>query len=125
MAYATVQDVQDRMARTMTEDEQAICFTLLDDAAVIIDSYNANATLDTKKVVSCRMLVRVMGDGDSSMPVGASQMSMSGLGYSQSYTFGTGTNGEEYLTKLEKKLLGCGDKIGSYSPAEELVVHNA
>lgn len=123
MAYATIQDVQDRMARTMSSDEQAVCGKLLDDAAVIIDSYNANATADAKKVVSCRMVIRALGDGsDSGVPMGATQGSMSGLGYSQSWTIGSGGSaGEMYLAKLDKKLLGCGDQIGSYSPTQELV----
>ena len=46
---------------------------------------------------------------------------MTALGYSQSFTLAGGTTGEIYLSKLEKKLLGVGDKIGSYSPTEELV----
>lgn len=122
MAYATVNDVQDRMTRQMSAAEQGVCSTLLDDAAVIIDAYNAEATADAKKVVSCRMVVRAMGDGtDAGIPMGATQGSMSALGYSQSWTIGSGTAGELYLGKLEKKLLGSGDHIGSYSPTEELV----
>lgn len=122
MAYATIQDVQDRMARTMSSDEQAVCGKLLDDAAVIIDVYNVNAAADAKLVVSCRTVIRALGDGESSgVPMGASQGSMSGLGYSQSWTMGTGGGvGELYLGKLERKLLGCGDQIGSYSPVQEL-----
>ena len=46
MAYATYQDVQARMSRTMSVDEQAICTNLLDDAAVIIDAYNSKAKAD-------------------------------------------------------------------------------
>lgn len=120
--YATVQDVQDRMSRTMSSSEQAVCGKLLEDAAVIIDVYNVGAATDAKKVVSCRMVIRALGDGsDSGVPMGASQGSMSGLGYSQSWTIGTGGSvGELYLGKLERKLLGCGDKIGSYSPVQEL-----
>lgn len=122
MAYATVNDVQDRMTRQMSAAEQGVCSTLLDDAAVIIDAYNAEATADAKKVVSCRMVVRAMGDGtDAGIPMGATQGSMSALGYSQSWTIGSGSAGELYLGKLEKKLLGSGDHIGSYSPTEELV----
>lgn len=126
-AYATVADVQARMSRTMSADEQTMCATLLDDAAVIIDSYNANATADAKKVVSCRVVIRALGDGtDSGIPMGASQGSMSGLGYSQSWTIGSGgAAGEMYLAKLDKKLLGCGDQIGSYSPTQELVPEEA
>ena len=33
MAYATVQDVQARMIRTMDSTEQTVCGNLLDDAA--------------------------------------------------------------------------------------------
>lgn len=122
MAYATIQDVQDRMARTMSSEEQAVCGKLLDDAAVIIDVYNVNAAADAKLVVSCRMVIRALGDGESGgVPMGSSQGSMSGLGYSQSWTMGTGgAVGELYIAKLERKLLGCGDQIGSYSPVQEL-----
>ena len=122
MAYATVQDVQDRMNRTLSEDEQPICSNLLDDAAVIIDSVNANASAEVKKIVSCRMVIRALGDGESGgVPVGATQGSMSGLGYSQSWTVSNGSVGEIYISKLEKQLLGRGNSIGSYSPVEELV----
>ncbi|MBR2583632.1 MAG: hypothetical protein IKD61_09590, partial [Oscillospiraceae bacterium] len=62
--YATVADVQARMTRTMSAAEQQICETLLEDAAVIIDVYNVNAASDAKKVVSCRMVIRAMGDGE-------------------------------------------------------------
>lgn len=120
--YATPYDVQARMTRTMDADEQTVCQKLLEDAAVIIDAYNAGAAADAKLVVSCRMVIRALGDGESSgVPMGASQGSMSGLGYSQSWTIGTGGSvGELYLGKLERKLLGAGDRIGSYSPVQEL-----
>jgi hypothetical protein len=119
MAYATVQDVQDGMTRTLTEAEQSVCLTLLDDAAVIIDAYNAEASADAKEVVSCRMVRRAIGDGGY-IPMGATQASQSGLGYSESFTFGNGSAGEIYLSKLEKKLLGVGDKIGARSPLEAM-----
>lgn len=123
MAYATVEDVQKRMVRQMSSDEQTICSTLLDDAAIIIDKYNEDADLDVKNTVSCRMVSRAMGDGQTNgVPMGATQGSMSALGYSQSWTMGTGASvGELYLNRLEKNLLGVGNKIGSYSPVEELV----
>lgn len=122
MAYATVSDVQARMIRQMSTDEQSVCSNLLDDAAVIIDAYNVNAAADAKKLVSVRMVTRAMGDGtDAGIPMGATQGSMSALGYSQSWTIGAGSAGELYLGKLEKKLLETGDHIGSYSPAQELV----
>ena len=123
MAYETVSDVQARMSRQMSESEQSVCSNLLDDAAVIIDAYNSAADMGAKKLVSVRMVLRAVGDGtESGIPMGATQGSMSALGYSQSWTIGaSGSAGELYLGKLEKKLLGCGDHIGSYSPTEELV----
>jgi hypothetical protein len=67
------------------------------------------------------MVMRAMGDGETGVPVGATQGSMSGLGYAQSWTISGGSNGEVYLSKLEKQMLGEGNSIGSYSPIEELV----
>ena len=123
-AYATVDDVQARMTRTMTEDERQLCDTMLEDAAVIIDAYNAQAAADAKKIVSCRMVIRALGDGETSgVPLGASQGSMTALGYTQSWTMGSGgAAGEMYLGRLEKKLLGAGNSIGSYSPVQELAL---
>ena len=121
MAYATVEDVQERMTRPMSKEEQAVCDTLLDDAAVIIDAYNKDADKKAKKVVSCRMATRSIGTGEGDIPLGATQGSMSALGYSQSWTIGTGgAVGELYLSKMDKKLLGVGDKIGSKSPVEDM-----
>lgn len=121
-AYATVTDVQARMTRTMSTAEQTMCATLLDDAAVLIDAWNANASADAKKIVSCNTVIRKLGDGeDSGIPIGATQGSMSGLGYSQSWTISSGSTGELYLAKADKKLLGVSNQIGSYSPVEELV----
>jgi hypothetical protein len=120
MAYATVNDVQERMARPMSETEQGVCSKLLDDAAIIIDAYNSAADMDAKSLVSVRMVIRAIGDGSDAIPMGATQGSMSALGYTQSWTIGAGSAGELYLGKLEKKLLGTGERIGSYSPTQEL-----
>ena len=92
MTYATVSDVQDRMSRQMTTAEEAVCEALLEDAGVIIDSYNPDACADSKKVVSCRMTIRALGSGD--IPIGATQGSMSALGYSQSWTINSGATGD-------------------------------
>lgn len=122
MAYATYSDVQARITRILSTAEQNLCTTLLDDAAVIIDKFNKNADSDAKKVVSCRMVIRAIGDGSSDgVPIGATQGSMAGLGYSQSWTITNGSTGELYLSKLDKEILGSGNKIGSASPVENLV----
>lgn len=122
MAYAEVTDVQARMSRTLSESEQSICETLLDDVSVMIDRFASTAADDVKKLVSCRAVVRALGDGsDVGVPLGATQGSMSALGYSQSWTIGSGGGaGEIYLSKAEKQMLGVGNRIGSRSPLEDM-----
>ena len=120
MAYATYEDVQARMSHVMSASEQSICSNLLDDAAVMIDTYNSEADTANKKVVSIRMVLRSMSVSDG-VPIGATQGSMSGLGYSESWTVGSGAVGELYLGKEDKKLLGVSNKIGASSPLEALV----
>lgn len=121
MAYATVADVRGIMLRDMTSDEEVVCGNLLDEAAVIIDTYNKDASVDAKKVVSTRMVARTMGNPSSDIPVGATQGSMSGMGYSQSWTISSGgAVGEMYLAKIDKKLLGVSNKVGTHSPVEDL-----
>lgn len=118
--YATVDDVEAGF-RTLTETEKTKCEKLIEEAAVIIDAYSRSANNDRKKVVICRMVRRAVGDADTKMyPLGATQGTASALGYSQSWTMGTGSSGELYLSKLDKKLLGIGDYIGAYNPLNDL-----
>lgn len=124
MAYATVEDVKARMSRTLSDSEKTTCATLLDDVATMIDRFASEASDDIKKLVSCRAVVRALGDGsDVGVPLGSTQGSMSALGYSQSWTIGGGGGaGEIYLSKSEKQMLGIGNRIGSHSPLEDLAV---
>ena len=124
MAYATYQDVQARMSTTMSTAQQTICTNLLDDAAVMIDSYNSSADSDVKKIVSIRMVLRSMSVSDG-VPIGATQGSMSGLGYSESWTVSSGAVGELYFGKEDKRLLGISNNIGASSPLETLVCKEA
>lgn len=120
MAYATVADIQARMTRALTADEQSVCSALLCDAGAIIDAYNSGASAEVKTAVSCRMIIRSLSL-DNDIPMGATQGSVSGLGYAQSWTISSGgAVGELYLSKTDKRMLGAGNKIGSYSPVEEL-----
>lgn len=120
MAYATITDIENRIVPDLDATQETICTNLLDDAAVIIDTFNADASADAKKVVSCNMVIRAMGDLDNGVPIGATQGSMSGLGYSQSFTIGSsGSVGQLYLTKIDKQLLGLGNSIVSHSPLED------
>lgn len=119
MAYATIADIRTRTTDTITPAMESVITAQLEDAAVIIDSFNKDASADAKKVVSCRMIIRTLNI-DGGIPMGATQGSMSGLGYSQSWTMSGGSNGELYLSKLDKQTLGGGNRIGSYSPVQEL-----
>lgn len=123
MAYATYADVESGF-RDLTTDEQTTATNLLNEAAIIIDAYAlSTVTADTKKLVSCRMVRRAMGAEDGSqMPLGATQGTISALGYSQTWTMGSGSggSGELYLSKLEKKLLKVGNRIGAASVVEDL-----
>lgn len=121
MAYATYEDVQ-KGYRQLDTDEREKATALLEEAAVMINVYaKASATDEIKKVVSCRMVRRALGD-DAGMqiPIGASQGTVSAMGYSQSFTYGNGSSGELYLSKQDRKLLGVSGKVGSHSPLEDL-----
>ena len=121
-AYATLADIKGRITRTLSQTEETVCTNLLDDVAVLIDAFNANASSDAKKIVSCNAVIRAIGTGDSDIPVGATQGSMAALGYSQSWTIGSGgAISELYLSRTDKKLLRSGNSIGTYSPIEGLV----
>lgn len=123
MKYAEVSDVEAGF-RPLDEDERERCDALLEEAAIVIDAYNAEADTARKKLVSCRMVRRQLGSDSQSagiFPTGSSQGTVSALGYSQSWTMSGGAVGELYLSKLEKKLLGVGDKLGVRSPLEGMV----
>lgn len=124
MAYATYEDVQTRLGRIFTETEQTTCTSLLNRAALMIDSYSAAADKsdDIKKEVSVNTVGRVMANLEMDIPVGASQGSMSGIGYAQSWTISSGGSvGNLYFDRADRKLLGIGNQIGSYSPVQEMV----
>lgn len=122
MAYATIEDVTAGMMRDVSEDETRVLTQLLDEVAVLIDAYNSKASVDAKKLVSVRVVRRQIGDGEGSgVPIGATQGTVSALGYSQTWTLSSGSAGEAYLSKIDKALLGKDNAIGSRSPIEDLV----
>lgn len=120
MAYATVEQVESGF-RPLTADERAVCSSLLDEAAIIIDAYNAGASADAKQVVSCRVVRRAIAAGDSVIPIGATQGSMTAGPYTQSWTMSGGSTGELYLGRTDKKLLSVSNAIGASNPFVEVV----
>ena len=122
LTYATTADILDRTTRTFSPAETAQMTALLEDAAVMIDAAAPNAPEAAKKVVSCRMVIRAMGDGTMTAPIGATQGAMTAGPYTQSWTISSGLAvGELYLGKAERRLLGLGDNIGAGNPLESLV----
>ena len=67
--YAIVEDVEKRCRRTLTDAEKDTCSVLLEDAAVLIDSYNINASADAKKVVSCNTLATALPSGGADVVI--------------------------------------------------------
>ena len=118
MAYATYEDIQRR--NETNEADQDYMKTLLDDAEVIIDAYNSKASENAKKLVSCNMVIRMLGSRDEGIPIGATQATTSAMVYSQTWTNVNGS-GEMYLTKLDKKILGVGNRIGYTNPYSGLI----
>lgn len=123
MCYATISDVSARLGRALTGSEADLCSAALEEAAVIIDSVAPKAPETAKRVVAVRMVLRILEAGQQiGVPAGATQGSTSALGYSQSWTMGSGgAAGELYLGKADRRLLGAGNAIGSRSPTEDLV----
>lgn len=121
MAYATIADLEIRIKRKFSDEEKRYYAAMLEDAAVIVDAYNKCASDEAKELVSCNMIIRAAGTGDAlQVPIGTTQGTVSALGYSQTWTMGSGSTGEMYLTKLDKKLLCVGSRIGMNSPLEDL-----
>ncbi len=118
MVYATFEDIVKRKPVETSEMER--CEALLEDAGIIIDAFNAKAAAESKRLVSCNMVIRVLGSGDEGVPIGTTQATASALGYSQSWTNANGS-GELYLTKLDKKILGTGNRIGYTDPYQDLI----
>lgn len=113
MAYADVSDIEARW-RALSTDEQARAAVLLDDASVQLSRLvtvddSDQQQLAALKMVSCNMVIRVMSAGTSAM-FGATNASMTGGPYSQSWTY-EAPMGDMYLTKAERALLGVSAMI--------------
>lgn len=118
MAYATYEDIQRRNGMDVLDSDYVTA--LLDDAAVIVDAYNRNASEAAKKLVSCNMVIRTIGSRDEGVPIGTTQATTSAMVYSQTWT-NTNGSGELYLTKLDKKILGVENRIGCTNPYSGLI----
>ena len=125
MAFATYTDVEARW-RTLTAAEQAKANTLLDDASNVLSTLvTVDATDEQQakilKQVCCSMVIRSMVAGASDA-FGVEELQATMGPFSQTAQF-SNPNGDLYLTKLERKLLGIGGGKGrilypSYGPIQ-------
>lgn len=110
MAYATVDDLEARW-RTLTGTEKTRAGVLLGDAQVRLDAEcppsvpPTEAELEARKIVSCEMVKRSMLNSEAAAGVGSTQATAGP--FSQSFNY-TNPTGDLYLTKGDRKLLGCG-----------------
>lgn len=110
MAYATVEDLEARW-RPLNSDEQDTAATLLDDAAVYLDSL---VTVDSSdehqaavlKMVSCAMVKRAMIAAESSA-FGVTESTATMGPFSQTAHYAN-PSGDFYLTAAERTQLGIG-----------------
>lgn len=118
--YATVQDVEDRW-RTLSDAEKTRAEVLLDDAAVEIDSACApsvpptEAELSARLIVSCRMVKRAMATSGGVEGVGVESIQAGAGPFQQTQKF-SNPSGDLYLTRADRKLLGCGKQTAYTVP---------
>jgi len=126
MAFATYQDIEARW-RTLTADEQAVATTLLDDASNVLESLVEIDESDEKqaanlKQVCCSMVIRSMvASASSAFGVDELSATMGPFGRTMHYS---NPNGDIYLTKFEKRLLGISGGRGrilypGYGPIDD------
>ena len=126
MPFATYEDIEERW-RSLTVDEQTKATALLDDAAVVlsglvnVDSEDAEQAAKLN-VVSVNMVIRSMVAGASDA-FGVDELSATMGPFGRTAHFAN-PNGDLYLTKLEKRLLGIGSGKGrilypSYGVSED------
>lgn len=112
MVYATVNDLEARW-RPLASDESSRAEVLLEDAAVRLDAACPPSDpptvqeLAARKIVSCEMVKRAMASGTAGAGVGITSIQQGAGPYQETLQFANPT-GDLYLTKADRKLLGCG-----------------
>ena len=122
--FATVEDLEARW-RPLSEDEQARADVLLADASAYIASMMSAAGASytdpddllesALRSVTCNVVKRAMDSPGGY--TGLTQYTQGAIGYSESMSYAN-PNGDMYLTKAEKRLLGIGTgTFGTVRPA--------
>ena len=120
MAYAEVDDLQDRLGRELDSDESARAEVLLGDASDVLTELVDVREGDEEqakllKMVCCNMVIRAMAQSASDA-YGLSSFTMTAGPYSQTSNY-SNPSGDMYLTRLERQILGVSTGcIGSIRP---------
>lgn len=121
MTYATVTDLAERW-RPISTDEESLAETLLGDAALRIDRAcplpedPAEDDLRARLIVSCEMVKRAMVMPDNLL--GVTSYSDNTGPFQEQRTYGN-PMGNLYLTKEDKRLLGCGGQVAFTVPMHD------
>ncbi|MCH9274998.1 phage Gp19/Gp15/Gp42 family protein [Bifidobacterium amazonense] len=108
--FASVDDLASRW-HALTEDEQDRARALLDDASDLIMAEcprYMESSAATLKRIACAMVKRAMIGGDEAM--GVTQTQQTAGPFSQMFSY-SNPSGDLYLTKSEKRSLGCGVQV--------------
>lgn len=104
--FATVADLEARW-HALSDAERASALVLLDDASdkIMTDCPGwASATPATLRRITCAMVKRAMLNRDMA---GISQSTQTANGFTESTAY-SNPDGDLYLTRQEKRSLGCG-----------------
>lgn len=118
--YAEVTDLEARW-RTLSAVEKARAAVLLADAAARLDAECppsdpiTNAETSARMIVSCEMVKRAMANPGGLDGLGVTSI-QSGAGPFQETQKFSNPTGDLYLTKGDRKLLGCGRQIAFTVP---------
>lgn len=114
MAYATVEELEERW-RDLPETEKGKAAVLLEDAAAILDAELERCGLkpegrtDKLRYVSCQMVRRAMASGADAGDYAS--LSRTAGSFNEQVTFAN-PSGDMYLTSNERRLLGVQLKRG-------------
>lgn len=121
MVYATVDDLEARW-RTLSAEERDRATVLLGDAGVRLDALcppsdpPTDGEVAARLIVSCEMVKRAMASTTAGLAgVGVTSIQQGAGPYQETLQFANPT-GDLYLTKADRRLLGCGSQAAFTVP---------
>lgn len=121
MAYATIEDLEDRYGAIEDAELRARAEVLLEDAATMLDGRvcvdpRDQHQADALRIVSCSMVNRAVAAARDSGGIGLAEATYTMGPFTQTATYAN-PGGDLYITSGERSLLGLnGSYIGSIPP---------